>query len=313
MTKPDLLLLGPYPDWDLEALAARFTLHRLAHPRERGSLPPALLPALRAIATRGETGADAALMDMLPNLEIIACYAVGTDAVDLAHARARGIRVTNTPDVLTEDVADLGIALLLATARRIVAGDAFVRSGAWAEGPFPLNTRFFGKRLGIVGLGRIGRAVARRAEGFGMRIAYCSRTAKPDVAWGWQPDPASLARESDFLIACAAGGEGTRGMINARVFEALGPQGIFVNIARGTVVDEAALLAALRTRGIAGAGLDVFLNEPRIDPAFATLDNVVLHPHNASGTVETRKAMGRLMRENLEAHFDGRPLLTPVV
>jgi D-3-phosphoglycerate dehydrogenase len=312
--KPGLLVLGPYAEEDLAALAQHFTVHRLWQAAERDAFIRQVAPKIRAIGTRGEIGASAELMAQLPALEIVACFGVGTDAIDLAYARSRRIRVTNTPDVLTEDVADLGWALLLATARRIPAGDAHVRSGAWAaHGPMALTTRVWGKRLGIVGLGRIGRAVARRAQGFGMAVAYTGRTRQADLDLDWHADAVSLAAWADMLVVCTAGGAGTQGLVGTAVLEALGPKGIVVNIARGSVVDEAALLHALRTGGIAAAGLDVFLNEPRIDEAFRTLDNVVLQPHHASGTVETRAAMGALVRENLVAHVTGAPLPTPVI
>jgi lactate dehydrogenase-like 2-hydroxyacid dehydrogenase len=313
MDKPALLLIGAYPPWDMEALEQRFTVHRLWEAPDRAGFLAKVGLSVRALGTRGDLVVDAALTEALPALEIIACNGVGVDGIDLAYAKRRGIAVTNTPDVLTDDVADMGLALLLATARRIPAGDAFVRSGAWAEGPMALTTRFCRKRLGIVGLGRIGRAVARRAAGFDMEIAYCDLSRQPDVPYAWHADPVSLAGAVDFLIVCAAGGAGTRALIDVAVLEALGPAGMLVNIARGSIVDEAALLAALRARRIAAAGLDVFQGEPAIDPEFAALDNVVLQPHQASGTVETRKAMGRLVHDNLEAHFAGRPLLTPVV
>ncbi len=312
--KPGLLILGPYAAEELAALGQHFTLHRLWEASDRDAFLRDVAPAIRAIGTRGELGASAALMGMLPRLEIVSCFGVGTDAIDLEHARARRIRVTNTPDVLTEDVADLGWALLLAAARRIPAGDAHVRTGAWAAtGPMGLTTRVWGKRLGILGLGRIGRAVARRAQGFGMRVAYCGRSRQADQDFPYCADPVALARDSDVLMICAAGGPATQGLVGGAVLEALGPHGILVNIARGSVVDEAALLHALRNGGIAAAGLDVFLNEPRIDEAFFTLGNVVLQPHHASGTVETRAAMGALVRENLVAHFTGAKLPTPVL
>jgi lactate dehydrogenase-like 2-hydroxyacid dehydrogenase len=313
MDKPELLVAGELPPEDLAPLHGRFTpLLYYAAPD-----PEAFLaehgPRIRFIATKGEIGASATLMAALPKLGIVACYGVGVDAIDLDHARARGIRVTNTPDVLTEDVADMAWALLLATARRIPAGEAWLRDGSWAKkGPAPLTTRVWGKRLGIVGLGKVGRAVARRAEGFRMQIAYSGRTPKPDVAYAYHATPASLAAAVDMLVVCAAGGAGTRGLVDRAAIEALRPGAILVNVTRGTVVDELALIAALKAGRIA-AGLDVFEGEPAIDPVFATLPNVVLSPHNASGTVETRRAIGALMRENLEAQLDGRPLPTPVV
>lgn len=312
MDKPDVLMLGPYNAPEMDMLAERFTLHRLWEAADKDALLAELAPRLRAIGTKGELGAAAALMDRLPKLEIVACYGVGVDAIDVPHAKTRGVRVTNTPDVLTEDVADMAWALLLATARRIPAGDAHVRGGAWAEGAMAMTTRVWGKRLGIVGLGNIGRAVAKRAEGFGMAIAYSGRSRKADAPYDWHPDPASLAAASDMLVVCASGGPSTKGLVDAKAIAALGPSGILVNVSRGTVVDEAALLDALEKGGIAAAGLDVFLNEPRIDPRFLKLENVVLQPHNSSGTRETRMAMATLVRDNLLAHFAGRPLLTPV-
>ena len=312
MNKPGLLVVGVLPDWDLEALAQRFTLHLLYEAPDRAAFLAQHGSSIRAIATKGELGADAAMMDACPGAKIIACYGVGVDAIDLVAARARGVAVTNTPGVLTEEVADMAFALLLATARAIPEGDAYVRNGAWAkQGPMRLTTRVWGKRLGIVGLGRIGQAITRRAEGFGMTIAYSGRTPK-DVPYAFHPSPAALAPHVDILVVSAAGGAATVGLVDRAAIEALPHGAIFVNVSRGTVVDEPALIAALQSGRIAAAGLDVFLNEPGIDPVFATFPNVVLSPHQASGTVETRKDMGALMRANLEAHFDGRPLTTPV-
>ncbi|WP_270936651.1 2-hydroxyacid dehydrogenase [Falsiroseomonas oryzae] len=312
MSKPGLLVVGELPAWDLEALTERFDLHLYYAAEDKAAMLARGRDTIRAISTKGEIGADAALMDALPKVELIACYGVGYDAIDVAAAKARGIRVTNTPDVLTEEVADMAIGLLLAAARRMPAADAWVRDGSWtAKGSFPLTTRVWGKRLGIVGLGRIGSAIARRAEAFRMPIGYSARQRK-DVPYDWYPTPAALAPHVDVLMVSAAGGAATKGLVDKAAIDALKPGAIFCNVSRGTVVDEAALLAALRDRRIAAAGLDVFLNEPAIDPEFATFDHVVLQPHAASGTVETRKDMGRLMRENLEAQMDGRPLPTPV-
>ncbi len=310
--KPGLLVVGPLPDWDLDALAQRFTIHRYFDAPDRAAMLAAHGPTIRAISTRGEIGADAALMDVLPKLEIISVYGVGYDLVDIPAARARGVRVTNTPDVLTEDVADMAFGLLLAAARRIPAGDAWVRDGSWAaKGAMPLATRVWGKRLGIVGLGRIGLAIARRAEAFRMPIAYSAR-ARKDVPYDWHPTPAALAPHVDVLVVSAAGGATTRNLVDRAAIAALRPHAVLVNVSRGSVIEEAALIEALRERRIAAAGLDVFLDEPTIDPAFATLPNTVLQPHAASATLETRQAIGRLMRENLEAQMDGRPLPSPV-
>lgn len=313
MDKPELLVMGVLPDWDLAPLAERYTLRLLYEAPDEAAFLAEHAPNIRAIVTKGEIGASAALMERLPKLSLVACYGVGIDAIDKGWCAAHGIPVTNTPDVLTEDVADMAFALLLGVAREIPRADRWVRDGTWTrEGSMPLTTRVWGKRIGIVGLGRIGRAVARRAEGFGMQISYSGRTRKDDVAYPWHPTPAALAPHVDILACCAMGGPTTQGLIDQAAFEALRPGSIFVNVSRGSCCDEAALLDAIRAGRIAMAGLDVFWNEPAIDPAFAEFPNVLLAPHAASGTVETRKAMGRLMRDNVEAHFAGRPLLTEV-
>jgi lactate dehydrogenase-like 2-hydroxyacid dehydrogenase len=312
MTKPEIAMVGAYPAWDMEAIDAAYTAHRLWEAEDRDAFIDKIGANVRAIATRGELGASADLMRRFPKLEIVSCYGVGTDAIDLSYARAHGIRVTNTPDVLTNDVADLGIALMLATARQIPQADSFVRDGSWAKGNMPLVTRVCGKKVGIVGMGRIGQAIARRAGGFDCEIAYTSRTPKAEIPYRYFDTAASLADWAEFLIVIVSGGEGTKDIINAEVLSALGPNGFLINISRGTTVDEAALLEALETGRIKGAGLDVFRNEPKIDARFMALPNVVLHPHHGSGTIETRQAMGKLVRDNLAAHFAGADLLTPV-
>ena len=216
--------------------------------------------------------------------------------------------MTNTPDVLTDDVADIAVALLLAAARRLPQGDAEVRRGGWA---LPLTTRVSGKRVGIVGMGRIGAAVAQRLAGFDADIAYFGRSQRDEQPYAFVDDLVALARRSEFLVLTLAASEATKGIVDGKVLDALGADGILVNVSRGSTVDEPALLAALEAGTIKGAGLDVFWNEPAIDPRFASLDNVVLQPHHASGTVETRRAMGQLVRDNLAAHFAGQPLVTP--
>lgn len=311
-TSPHVLMAGAYPEWDMVPLQAAYTLHRLWEAPDQAAFIAEHAPHIRAIATRGELGASAELIAALPKLELVSCYGVGTDAIDLAACRARGIRVSNTPDVLNGDVADLAVGLTLALQRRIAAGDAFVRSGAWAHGALPLATRVFGQRIGIAGFGRIGGTIARRLSGFDVELGYFSRNPKADSPYRHFENLAAMADWCDVLIVILPGGEATRGIVDAQVLQALGPKGWLVNVSRGTTVDEGALLQALETRGIAGAALDVFLNEPRIDPRFAALDNVVLTPHHGSGTEQTRRAMGELVRRNLEAHFAGRPLVTPV-
>jgi lactate dehydrogenase-like 2-hydroxyacid dehydrogenase len=310
---PEVLMTGPYPAWDLEPMAQAYHLHRLWEAADHAAFLAEHGPRVRGIATRGELGANAALIQSLPALEIIACYGVGTDAIDLGLARERGIRVTNTPDVLNGDVADLAVGLALGLLRRIPAGDVHVRSGAWAQGNLGLVTRLYGKRVGIVGYGRIGQLIARRLQGFDVELGYFARNARPDSPHRYFADLREMAGWCDLLVVIVPGGPATQGIINAQVLEALGPKGWLVNVSRGSTVDEAALLDALAARRIAGAALDVFLNEPRIDPRFAALDNVLLQPHHGSGTEDTRRAMGQLVRDNLAAHFVGRPLLTPVV
>jgi len=313
MTKPDVLMVGPYPGWEMPPLEHDYTIHKLWLAKEPARFLSEVGPRIRAIATNGVLGASAELIDACPKLEIIACFGVGFDAIDLDRARARGVRVTNTPDVLTEDVADMAFALILASLRRIVEGDAFVRSGAWAKGQLPLGRSLRGKTLGVLGFGRIGRAIAARAAVFGMHVAYCDIANDPQAPHAYHADAVSLALASDILVAATAGGPATRNLVNAAVFDALGPEGLFVNISRGTVVDEAALVAALEERRLGGAALDVFWNEPNIDQRLHGFPNVIVEPHQASATIETRKAMGKLVRDNLAAHFAGEPLPTPVI
>jgi lactate dehydrogenase-like 2-hydroxyacid dehydrogenase len=306
-------MTGPYPDWDMDPLQEAYALHKLWQTNEPQALLAEHGERIRAIATRGELGASAELIAACPKLELIACYGVGTDAIALAAAKARGIRVTNTPDVLTGDVADIGVGLTLALLRRIPQADAYVRSGAWANRNMDLATRLYGKRVGVVGLGRIGVTLARRLSGFDVEIGYFDVAQRADSPHRYFEDLVALADWSELLVVTLAGGASTQGIVNEAVLKALGPRGFLVNVSRGSTVDEPALLAALEARSIAGAALDVFWNEPRIDARFMSLDNVLLQPHHASGTVETRQAMGRLVRDNLAAHFAGRELPTPVL
>jgi lactate dehydrogenase-like 2-hydroxyacid dehydrogenase len=309
--KPEVLLMGMMHPPTMESLEAAFTLHKVPQATDREAFIASVADRVTAAATTAFKGMDAATMAKLPRLEVISHFGVGVDSVDVAAASARGIKVTNTPDVLTDDVADIALALLLATVRRVCAGDRYVREGKWLKGAYPLTDSVQKKKLGIVGLGRIGRAIAKRAEAFNMTIAYQGPHRKTDVAWPYYADPVALAKDVDFLVAACPGGEATRGIVSRGVIEALGPQGVFVNIARGSVVDEPALVAALQDGRLGGAGLDVFAAEPRVPEALFALDNVVLQPHVASATYPTRRAMGQLVVDNLAAFFAGKPLLTP--
>ena len=270
------------------------------------------MAGITAVASSNSGGIDGATMARLPKLRTIAHFGVGYDTVDVDAARARKIAVTNTPDVLTDEVADLAIALLLAAVRKVPQGDRYVREGKWLKGSMALTESVQGKTLGIIGMGRIGRAIARRAEAFNLRIVYQGPNKKADVPWPYFKDPAELAKESDLVIAACPGGEATRGLVSRAVIEAIGPKGTFVNIARGSVVDEPALIEALQSGKLGFAGLDVFVDEPRVPEAFFSMENVVLQPHVASATHQTRKAMGQLVIDNLAAHFAGKPLVTPI-
>jgi lactate dehydrogenase-like 2-hydroxyacid dehydrogenase len=251
-------------------------------------------------------------MDALPKLEIVSNFGVGVDQIDLEAAKQRKIIVTNTPDVLNDCVADCAMALVLNTLRKFPQSEAYLRAGYWpTKGPYPLCTSLGGKTLGVLGLGRIGEAIAKRALGFGMKIRYHNRNKK-NVPYAYDADLVTLARNSDVLVVVTPGGAGTAKLVNAKVLDALGPDGYLVNVARGSVVDEAVLLKYLQDKRIAGAGLDVFEHEPKVPPEFFALDNAVLFPHVASATVETRKAMGDLQVENLHLHFAGKPVKTPI-
>jgi lactate dehydrogenase-like 2-hydroxyacid dehydrogenase len=308
--KPEILLIERMMDVIEARLDDAYTVHRLYDPAACASIEDAL-PRIRAVATGGGTGLSNEWIGKLPRLGVIAINGVGTDKVDLEFARCRGIDVTTTPGVLTDDVADMGIALTLAVLRRIAIGDAFVRAGKWGNETFPLGRSPQGKRVGILGLGQIGKAFGHRAEVFGMDVRYWNRSPVVDTAWKACASPAALAADSDILCVAVAANPATANIVDAKVLAELGRDGILINIARGNVVDEDALLAALTDCTIAGAGLDVFVGEPHIRARFLTAPNTVLMPHQASATFETRIAMGELVLSNLAAHFSGtRPPTT---
>jgi len=309
--RPELLAVAPLMPFLMEALRREYTVHDRIHTSDPAAFDE-VAPRIRGVVANGEAKVPRELIARLPALEVISVFGVGYDGIDVSAAHERGVPVTNTPDVLNDDVADLAIGLMLAVARRIPQADRFVRGNEWPNGPIALSRKVTGSRLGIVGMGRIGQAIAQRASAFKMDIAYTARSPRASVNYTYYPDAASLAAAVDFLIVITPGGAATRGMIDARVLQALGPQGYLINVARGSVVDEPALIDALRDGVIAGAGLDVFANEPNVPEALREMPNVVLTPHIGSGTKQTREAMGQLTFDNLHAHFTGAPLLTPV-
>lgn len=315
MRKPAILQVGTYPEWDQTPLDAAFAMHRYFEADDKAAYLAHVGPEIRGIATRGDLGANREMIEACPNLEVISVYGVGYDAVDLNACRQRGIRVTNTPDVLTADVADFGVAMMLCHARDMISGERWVHSGDWAaKGMHPLSRRVHGAKVGILGLGRIGFEVAKRLAAFDMHIAYSDIAAK-DYATDWTfiPDPIKLAQHADFFFVTLAASAETRHIVGKDVIAAVGPEGMIINVSRASNVDESALLDALENGKLGSAALDVFEGEPHLDPRFLKLPNVLLQPHHASGTIETRKAMGKLVRDNLEAHFAGADLLTPVV
>jgi hydroxypyruvate reductase len=313
MAKPEILeIVDVHPGTTAE-LEEAYVVRKLWLADDADAFLARVGPGVRGIATNGIAGTKGVPLAALPNLEIVGVFGVGVDAVDLATARSKGVRVTNTPDVLTEGVAELGMALLLDVARCVTRNDRYVRQGRWPqEGDPPLAWSLTGRRLGILGLGRIGRRVAELASAFGMQIAYSARSRKADVDYAYYDDPVKLAGAVDCLVVSCVGGPTTAGLVSREVIEALGPKGWLISIARGSVVDEDALVDALVSGRLGAAGLDVFAKEPQVPDALRGLDNVVLQPHQGSASEETRGAMGRLMLDNLAAHFAGRPLLTPV-
>ncbi|UUX97134.1 2-hydroxyacid dehydrogenase [Aquabacterium sp. J223] len=306
--RPRLLQLGRLPPFLEGPLAEGYDLHRLADEADPAAFLARHGASFTGAVTSAGVGLDAPTLAALPALRVVSSMGVGLDRLDLPSLAARGVAVGYTPDVLNDCVADTAMALVLAVARRVVEADRFVRAGRWAAGDgFGLGRRVSGAKLGIVGLGRIGRTIARRAGGFDMAIRYHSRRPVAGVDWPHEPSLAALADWCDFLVVITAGGAETRHLVNAEVLDALGPRGFLVNVARGSVVDEAALVRALAERRIAGAGLDVFEDEPRVPEALFSLDNVVLLPHVASATDETRRAMAQRVLDNLAGFYrDGR-------
>jgi len=308
-----LLLMGALLPSIMKTLESTYTVHRFWESKDQDALLSSLSADCVGVVTDGGRGVEAAILEKLPQVKIVAVFGVGVDAVDRAYCKDHAIRVTNTPDVLSDDVADLAIALALAVSRQLVVGDHYARSGRWqSDGAMPLTRRIMGKRAGIFGMGSIGNVLAKRLEGFDMDISYCNRRQRPESAHRYIASLTDLAKQVDFLFITASATDDSIGAINHDVLNALGSEGYLINVSRGSLVDEPALISALQDNLIAGAGLDVFANEPVIPDAFFTMNNVVLQPHNASGTWETREAMGKLVLDNLSAHFSGQSLLTPI-
>jgi lactate dehydrogenase-like 2-hydroxyacid dehydrogenase len=293
-----------------EGVAARFTVHKLHEAADREKLLAEIAPRIRGIAGGN---VDPALMDRLPNLEIIANFGVGYDSIDTAAAKARNIRVTNTPSVLNDAMAEITIGLMIALARRLPQADRFVREGKWLKGQFGLKSELTGKTVGILGLGRIGKEVATRAQAMKMRVVYHGRTRQPKSPYVYYSNLVEMARDADWLVLIAPGGRETDRIVGREVLEALGPKGMLVNMGRGSLVDEPVLVEMLASGALGGAALDVFADEPKVPEALFGLDNVVLSPHQGSATEETRFGMGQMVVDNLVAHFAGQPLLSPVV
>jgi len=312
MSAPDVIVTAPLPPFLYDPLKADYRCHDYAQAADKAGLLRAASGAIRGLVQGGGTVTPTDLLDALPKLEIISVFGVGYDGVPIEYCRKRGLKVTNTPDVLTDDVADVAVGLVLMTGRGFGKAERFVRSGEWEKRGPELTTRLGGRTAGILGLGRIGKAIANRLAAMGMKIAYTGRKAQPDVPWRFVPDLKALAAESDFLIVACPGGPATRNLVDAGVLAALGKKGTVVNIARGSIIDEPALVKALADGTIKGAGLDVFADEPHVPKPLISMENVVLLPHVGSATNETRKAMGDLCKANLDAWFAGRPLLTPI-
>jgi len=309
MAQPDILVTASLPPFLYEPLKADYRCHDYVKAADREALLASVGARVRGLVQGGGTVTPTTLLDALPTLEIISVFGVGYDGVPTKYCRDRGIKVTNTPDVLTDDVADVAVGLVLMTGRGFVQANRFVHAGDWLKRGAPLATKLAGRTAGILGLGRIGKAIAERLSAMGMKIAYTGRKPQ-DVPYKFIADLKGLAAASDFLIVACPGGEATRNIVNAEVLAALGKKGTLVNIARGSIVDEPALVRALQDGVIKGAGLDVFADEPNIPPALLAMDNVVLLPHVGSATQETRKAMGDLCKANLDAWFAGKPVLT---
>ncbi len=310
----DVLMFNPMPPRVMEGIAAECALHRLWEAPDREAELSRIAPVIRGIASgSGHARLDASLLGRFPRLEIVSCFGVGYDQVDARWAGEHGITVTHTPDVLNEEVADTTMGLLLNAVRQLPQAERHLREGHWpTKGAFPLTASLRGRTMGVLGLGRIGKAIARRAEAFGLKVIYHGRRKQEDVPYPYHASLLDMARACDILVVIAPGGPETERIVDAAVLDALGPEGILVNVARGSVVDEAALIAALRERRILTAALDVFAEEPHVPPELIAMEHVVLAPHVGSASHHARDAMGRLVADNLVSFARGLGPLTPV-
>ncbi len=311
MSQNEILLMCPLYAPTQRRLEGSYRVHPFWNAPAPDALLERIAPTCRVVVTSGGRGIEAATLAKLPNVKLVSCFGVGVDAIDLGYCAKHGIAVTNTPEVLTDDVADLAVGLMIAALRRIAEADRFVRAGQWLKGPLPLATTVTGRKVGIVGMGRIGQAIADRCRAFKTEIGYFGPNRKP-VDGRYFTDLVAMATWADVLVAACPGGEATRRLVSGPVLEALGPAGFFVNISRGSVVDQPAMVALLTSGRLGGAALDVFDDEPNVPAELLTLETVVLQPHQGSGTTHTRQAMGDLTAGNVDAFFAGAPLLTAV-
>ncbi|WP_460450856.1 2-hydroxyacid dehydrogenase [Alsobacter sp. SYSU BS001988] len=314
MKEFEVLVTGRMMPLVMEQLESRFTLHKLQEAADRDAFLAEVGPRIKAVATGGHVRTDGALLSKLPNVGIVANFGVGYDSVDAGWAGQHGVVVTNTPDVLTEEVADTCLGLLLMTVRELSASERYLRSGRWEkDGPYPLtHNTLRGKTVGILALGRIGKAIATRCEAFGLTVVYHGRSEQKGVPYRYYPTLVGMAEASDILISVAPGGQDTFHIIDAEVLRALGPKGVLINIGRGTVVDEGALINALQNKVIAAAGLDVFEKEPHVPPELIAMEHVVLLPHVGSASHHTRNLMGQLVVDNIVSFLSGKGPITPV-
>ncbi|WP_050299151.1 2-hydroxyacid dehydrogenase [Yersinia frederiksenii] len=312
-SKQAVLIIAPVMDYLTEKLEQNFTVHKLFQVTDPDEFLAEQGKNIKAIVTRGDIGVTNEVLALLPEVQIISIFGVGTDAVDLDMTRERNIIVTTTPGVLTDDVADTALGLIIATSRRLCQADKFLRAGQWPHSSLPLSSKVTGKRLGIFGMGRIGQAIARRAAGFDMQIAYTDTVHIESLPYQYVPDLITLAKQSDILVVAISGGKDSAGLVNKTTFSAMPNHALLINIARGSMINQDDLIHALQQQEIGGAGLDVFADEPNVPQTLIDMDNVVLLPHIASATTETRIQMSDIVFSNILAHFSGEKAPTAII